>query len=75
MSVLVAGAGALGTCFAALLAEAGAQVSVLVKRTDRTKLQNLLRRFSRDWKDKRKIEITGPWPPYSFVSRESESKS
>jgi len=51
------------------------QVSVLVKRTDRTKLQNLLRRFSRDWKDKRKIEITGPWPPYSFVSRESESKS
>ncbi|OLB84718.1 MAG: hypothetical protein AUI17_06835 [Acidobacteriales bacterium 13_2_20CM_2_55_5] len=51
------------------------QVSVLVKRADRTKLQNLLRRFSRDWKDKRKIEITGPWPPYSFVSRESESKS
>jgi Gas vesicle synthesis protein GvpL/GvpF len=45
------------------------QVSLLLKRTNRQKLQALLERFSRQWKHTRNIECTGPWPPYSFVSR------
>ena len=45
------------------------QVSVLVKRSDRRKLENLLRKFSREWQGSKQIEATGPWPPYSFVSR------
>jgi Gas vesicle synthesis protein GvpL/GvpF len=45
------------------------QVSLLLKRSNREKLQALLRRFSRQWKQTRNIECTGPWPPYSFVSR------
>jgi hypothetical protein len=51
------------------------QVSVLVKKADRRKLEQLLRRFSKEWKDTRKIECSGPWPPYSFVSPEGSSKS
>jgi hypothetical protein len=51
------------------------QVSVLIKKADRKKLEQLLRHFSRAWKDTRKVECSGPWPPYSFVSRESSSKS
>jgi hypothetical protein len=51
------------------------QVSVLVKKVDRKKLEQLLRRFSKEWKDTRKIECSGPWPPYSFVSHEALSKS
>lgn len=43
-------------------------VTLLLKRKDLTKFQNLLRRFSREWKGSRTIESTGPWPPYSFVS-------
>src|SRR5688500_2300913 len=35
MRALVVGAGALGTCYAALLADAGADVSVLVRRESR----------------------------------------
>lgn len=45
------------------------QVSILLKRGDRAKLEKLLRRFSRAWKDTHKIECSGPWPPYSFVSQ------
>jgi Gas vesicle synthesis protein GvpL/GvpF len=45
------------------------QVSVLLKRQDRQKLEDLLARFCAKWKETRKIECTGPWPPYSFVSR------
>jgi hypothetical protein len=45
------------------------QVSLLLKRTNRKKLEALLQRFSRQWKQTRNIESTGPWPPYSFVSR------
>jgi hypothetical protein len=50
------------------------QASILLKRTDRPKLEKLLRRFSRQWKDTHKIECSGPWPPYSFVSRSAKSK-
>lgn len=45
------------------------QVSLLVKRANRKKLEAILKRFSSKWKDSRQIECTGPWPPYSFVSR------
>lgn len=48
------------------------QASVLLKRTDRKKFEALVRRFSREWKGARQIEATGPWPPYSFVTRSSE---
>lgn len=45
------------------------QVSLLLKRADRKKLEALLKRFSSKWQESRQIECTGPWPPYSFVSR------
>jgi hypothetical protein len=48
------------------------QVSLLLKRSDRKKFQSLLKRFEKEWKNKRHIEYTGPWPPYSFVTRSVE---
>jgi hypothetical protein len=45
------------------------QVSVLLRRSDRKKFEALLRKYSRQWAGERQIECTGPWPPYSFVSR------
>lgn len=45
------------------------QTSLLIKKSDRKKLQTLLERFSKKWKQTRSIECSGPWPPYSFVSR------
>jgi Gas vesicle synthesis protein GvpL/GvpF len=45
------------------------QTSLLVKRKDRKKLESVLKRFSQRWAESRQIECTGPWPPYSFVSR------
>ena len=45
------------------------QASLLVKRSQRDRLQQLLARFSREWEQQRRIELSGPWPPYSFVSR------
>jgi hypothetical protein len=45
------------------------QGSLLVKRSQRARLQQLMARFSQDWEGKRRIELSGPWPPYSFVSR------
>ena len=45
--------------------------SILLHRTDRKKLERLLARFSREWENQRRIECTGPWPPYSFVTREA----
>lgn len=47
------------------------QTSVLVKRTNRQRLEAVLKKFSRQWADTRRIECTGPWPPYSFVSQDS----
>lgn len=51
------------------------QVSLLLKRTNRKKLQGILERFSAKWKDSKQIECTGPWPPYSFVSRSIQFNS
>ena len=48
------------------------QTSLLVRRKDRKKLESVLKRFSQRWAEARQIECTGPWPPYSFVSRAGE---
>lgn len=48
------------------------QGSLLVKRSQRSKLQQLMARFSRHWEGERRLEISGPWPPYSFVSRQEK---
>jgi Gas vesicle synthesis protein GvpL/GvpF len=45
------------------------QSSVLVKRNNQKQFQSVLRKYSEMWANKRRIECTGPWPPYSFVSR------
>jgi hypothetical protein len=45
------------------------QTSLLVKRTQRKKLESVLDKFAREWAREHRIECTGPWPPYSFVSR------
>jgi hypothetical protein len=49
------------------------QGSLLVKRSQRGKLQQLAARFSREWEGLRSIELSGPGPPYSFVSRGRET--
>src|SRR5579864_1008088 len=48
------------------------QTSLLVKRKDRKKLESVLKKFSERWAGAGQIECTGPWPPYSFVSRPGE---
>lgn len=45
------------------------QISLLLRRSDRKKFDAVLRKYSRQWAGARQIECTGPWPPYSFVSR------
>ena len=45
------------------------QTTLLIKRSHRKKLESLLEKFAREWSSERRIECTGPWPPYSFVSR------
>jgi Gas vesicle synthesis protein GvpL/GvpF len=45
------------------------QTTLLVNRAKRGKLELLLEKFARLWEQERRIECTGPWPPYSFVSR------
>jgi Gas vesicle synthesis protein GvpL/GvpF len=49
------------------------QMSLLVKRSKRKKLESLLEKFAREWVEERRIECTGPWPPYSFVSRADDA--
>jgi hypothetical protein len=56
------------------------QASFLVRRADRKKWDDVLAKFARRWGSEersekgsekvheRRIETTGPWPPYSFVS-------
>jgi hypothetical protein len=44
------------------------QASFLVRRNRRKQFHQLLKRFATRWGDSRRIECTGPWPPYSFVS-------
>src|SRR6266566_5180240 len=47
--------------------------TLLLKRADRKRLESLVRSYSRKWKNKRRVECTGPWPPFSFVSQPDSS--
>ena len=47
------------------------QSSLLIKRAHKKKIEAILKKYSIRWADSAKIECTGPWPPYSFVSRSS----
>jgi hypothetical protein len=42
---------------------------LLLKRSDHAKLEALIRNFSRKWKGQKRVECTGPWPPFSFVTQ------
>ena len=44
------------------------QRSFLIPRRNREKLVVILEEYAAMWRDVRRIECTGPWPPYSFVS-------
>ena len=41
--------------------------SFLIRRDDRGKLEALLNQYARAWDGVRRIDCSGPWPPYSFV--------
>jgi hypothetical protein len=41
--------------------------SFLVRRKDRKKLESALSKYAARWQDARRIDCSGPWPPYSFV--------
>ncbi len=43
------------------------QATFLVARNRRKQWEATLKRFSARWDESRRIECTGPWPPYSFV--------
>jgi hypothetical protein len=45
------------------------QASFLILRPKQKDLQKVLKRFSDAWEGRRRIECTGPWPPYSFVNK------
>ena len=45
------------------------QATLLIKRSKRKELESMLEKFARAWRERFRIECTGPWPPYSFVSR------
>ena len=44
--------------------------SFLVRRADRKKLDAALAKYATAWKDARRIDCSGPWPPYSFVGED-----
>jgi len=43
------------------------QASFLLRKKDRPKWDRVLKHYATRWADRREIECTGPWPPYSFV--------
>jgi hypothetical protein len=44
------------------------QGAFLVSRGRRKIWEQALKRFVQQWSGVRRIEVSGPWPPYSFVS-------
>lgn len=66
-AVAAAGAGKVGTGQSNLQWQA----SFLVPRGRKAKFNSVLRQFASKWKGEKTIECTGPWPPYSFVSRDA----
>lgn len=41
--------------------------SFLIRRKDRKKFETALRQYASRWQAARRIDCSGPWPPYSFV--------
>ncbi len=41
--------------------------SFLIRRKDRKKLESELKKYAAKWQNARRIDWSGPWPPYSFV--------
>ncbi len=41
--------------------------SFLIRREDRNKFDGVLKKYAAAWQDSRRIDCSGPWPPYSFV--------
>jgi hypothetical protein len=46
--------------------------SFLIRRADRKMLQAELKKYAGSWKDERRIDCSGPWPPYSFVEEHAD---
>jgi len=46
--------------------------SFLIRRKDRKKLDSTLRKYATRWKNLRRIDCSGPWPPYSFVGNHAD---
>ncbi len=44
------------------------QSTFLVPRQQRKQWEGALQQFVKQWSGSRRIEVNGPWPPYSFVS-------
>ena len=44
------------------------QATFLVARDRRKQWDQALRQFMKQWGSSRRIEVNGPWPPYSFTS-------
>ena len=42
--------------------------SFLVKRAHKSRFDTILKRYASEWGSSRRIDVSGPWPPYSFVS-------
>ena len=36
------------------------------------KLEAALKKYAGSWKDERRIDCSGPWPPYSFVEEHAD---
>ena len=51
------------------------QASVLLRRSNRKRLEAVIRKFAQQWQGIRRIECSGPWPPYSFVSRTEKNST
>jgi len=43
------------------------QAAFLLRKRDRSAWDNVLRTYAERWGERREIQCTGPWPPYSFV--------
>jgi Gas vesicle synthesis protein GvpL/GvpF len=57
-----------GGKFAATSRDLEFHKTLLLRRANRKRLETLVRRYSKKWKNRKRIECTGPWPPFSFVS-------
>lgn len=43
------------------------QASFLVRKSRKKEWNAVLRKYATAWQERREIECTGPWPPYSFI--------